>query len=317
MPYDRAGRAHRPLRGGARRHQGRDGRRAVLVRRRALHDHRLRRPAQAGAAPRPPSSSAAAASGCCRSPPARPTSSASTASLHAGVIGPDAIATMTAEAVDDKVAHRARRRAGGRIDDIELQHPGVPRQRHRRPRPARRRHGAGCSASTRRWSPTSPFALIGSDGDDRRRPERSAASGWASATSSSAPTTSTPSPRRRRPRRHLTRPIRSVRRAIGVSRHACRFGRDRALAMRFDLGSRQTRRRRSRPFSMTMMPSSLTVNRSRSSARRGRCGTTSGTMTFLSMMQRCSRAPGADVHAREEDRVGDVGVVVDVAARGR
>ena len=44
-PLRPPGRAHRPLRGGARGDQGRDGRRTVLVRRHALHDHRLRRPA--------------------------------------------------------------------------------------------------------------------------------------------------------------------------------------------------------------------------------------------------------------------------------
>jgi probable F420-dependent oxidoreductase len=41
------------------------------------------------------------------------------ASMHAGVVGPEAIATMTAESVDDKVAivHAA---AGGRMADIEM-----------------------------------------------------------------------------------------------------------------------------------------------------------------------------------------------------
>lgn len=41
------------------------------------------------------------------------------ASMHAGVVGPDAIATMTAEAVDEKVAI-VREAAGARLDDIEL-----------------------------------------------------------------------------------------------------------------------------------------------------------------------------------------------------
>jgi probable F420-dependent oxidoreductase len=39
--------------------------------------------------------------------------------MHAGVIGPDAIATMTAEAVDEKVAI-VRDAAGGRMADIEM-----------------------------------------------------------------------------------------------------------------------------------------------------------------------------------------------------
>ena len=41
------------------------------------------------------------------------------ASMHAGVIGPDAIATMTAESVDDKVAI-VREAAGDRMADIEM-----------------------------------------------------------------------------------------------------------------------------------------------------------------------------------------------------
>ena len=41
--------------------------------------------------------SVAAASGCCRSPHARPTSSASTARCRPALIGPEAIATMTAD----------------------------------------------------------------------------------------------------------------------------------------------------------------------------------------------------------------------------
>lgn len=41
------------------------------------------------------------------------------ASMHAGVVGPDAIATMTAEAVDDKVAI-VREAAGDRMDRIEM-----------------------------------------------------------------------------------------------------------------------------------------------------------------------------------------------------
>ena len=41
------------------------------------------------------------------------------ATMHAGRIGPEAIATMTAEAVDDKVAI-VRAAAGDRIDDIEM-----------------------------------------------------------------------------------------------------------------------------------------------------------------------------------------------------
>ncbi len=43
------------------------------------------------------------------------------ATLHAGVIGPEAIATMTAEAVTDKVAIVASAAAeAGRVDDIEM-----------------------------------------------------------------------------------------------------------------------------------------------------------------------------------------------------
>jgi hypothetical protein len=50
---------------------------------------------------------------------ARPTSSASTPAMHAGVVGPDAIASMTAESVDEKVAI-VRAAAGDRLADIEM-----------------------------------------------------------------------------------------------------------------------------------------------------------------------------------------------------
>ena len=80
IPYDRAGVRIDRFEEAHRRHQGGDGRRAVLVRRRALHDHRLRRPAEAGAAPAPAAAHRRRrAAGPRRSPPARPTSSASTA----------------------------------------------------------------------------------------------------------------------------------------------------------------------------------------------------------------------------------------------
>ena len=119
--------------------KGAMARRAVLVRRRALHDHRLRRPARSRCSGRiRRSSSAAAGGGCCRSPPARPTSSASTARMAAGVVGPDG------DRLDDPGGGRREggdrapggRRAGG---DDRAEHPRVHRPRHRRPRPARSR----------------------------------------------------------------------------------------------------------------------------------------------------------------------------------
>ena len=74
-------RPHRPLRRRPRGHQGRDWPTGPFsLSRRALHDHRTTTgcPSRCRLRARR-SSSAAVASACCRSPPARPTSSASTA----------------------------------------------------------------------------------------------------------------------------------------------------------------------------------------------------------------------------------------------
>ena len=107
IPYDRAGRAHRPLRRGPRRHQGRDGRRAVLVRRRALHDHRLRRPRPSRCSGRTRRSSSAAAASGCSSIAAREADIVGiNGTMAAGVIGPEALAH------DDR---RGGRRARWRI----------------------------------------------------------------------------------------------------------------------------------------------------------------------------------------------------------
>jgi probable F420-dependent oxidoreductase len=81
------------------------------------------------------------------------------ATLHAGVIGPDAIATMTAEAVDDKVAI-AREAAGARLDDIEWNVRAfmVNVTEHR----AQAMDGiAGAIGVDRSMVETTPFALIG------------------------------------------------------------------------------------------------------------------------------------------------------------
>ena len=120
MPYDRAGvridrfaEAIAVIKGSMA-----DG--DVLPHRRALHDHRLRRPAQAGAAAAPadphrwrwaPRPVDRRAGGRHRRHQRQPGGS--------GVIGPEAVATMTREAVVERVAI-VREAAGERIDDIEL-----------------------------------------------------------------------------------------------------------------------------------------------------------------------------------------------------
>jgi probable F420-dependent oxidoreductase len=81
------------------------------------------------------------------------------ATMHAGVIGPDAIATMTAEAVDDKVAI-ARSAAGARLDAIEWNVRAfmVNVTEHR----AQAMDGiAGAIGVDRSMVETTPFALIG------------------------------------------------------------------------------------------------------------------------------------------------------------
>ena len=81
------------------------------------------------------------------------------ATMHAGVIGPDAIATMTAEAVDDKVAI-AREAAGARLDQIEWNVRAfmVNVTEHR----AQAMDGiAGAIGVDRSMVESTPFALIG------------------------------------------------------------------------------------------------------------------------------------------------------------
>ena len=173
--------------------RGRCRPRAVLLRRRALHDHRLRRPAQAGAAPSRRSSSAAAASGCWPSPAARPTSSASTARCTRARSAPDA-------GHDDR---RGRRREGR-----------LRARRRRRPAAPTSRSTSACSSSTsptiatgrspivRRRSvaeptmlETTPFALHRHAGEDRRGPARPARAVGLLVHHRRAPRTSSRSPR--------------------------------------------------------------------------------------------------------------------------
>ena len=82
-------------------------------------------------------------------------------SLTAGVVGPEAIATMTRRGRRREARHRPRgRRRPHRRHRAE--HPGVPRQRHRRPRrPAARRSPAFVGVDEAMVA-ESPFALIGS-----------------------------------------------------------------------------------------------------------------------------------------------------------
>ena len=119
--------------------------RRVLVRGHALHDHRTTTVCRSRCRPCRRCSSVAAASGCSASPPARPTSSASTRACTPAWSAPRRSATMTADAVDEKVAI-VRAAAGDRFDEIEMNIRVVPGQRHRRrrrrPRAARRRRSA-------------------------------------------------------------------------------------------------------------------------------------------------------------------------------
>ena len=283
MPYDRPGVRIDRFEEAHRRHQGGDGRRAVLVRRRALHDHRLRRPAQAGAAAAPADPHRRRrARGCCRSPPARPTSSASTATWRPASSGRTRSPSMTARGRRREGRRSSRDAAGDRIDDIELNirafFVSVTDDRAGRPSPT----SPGSSASTEAMVAESPFALIGSDGDDRRRAGAPRARSSASATSSSAATTSTPSP------------------PSSPSSPAP----DRTPSLSYSR----------RSFSMTVMPSALTVKRSRSSPASRPTRYHSGHLDVLVDDAAVQPGAGSDAHALEQDRVGDVGVVVDVHA---
>ena len=185
-------------------HQGRMGAGAVLVRRRALHDHRLRRSPKPVQSPCPPILIGGGGKRVLRSPPARPTSSGSTARCTSGVIGPKAFATMTAEAVDEKVAIVAdAAAAAGRLDDIEMNIRTFLVHRHRR-----HRTGAADTGRLHRGRrPAMIETLAVRAGRQRRRRSSttcsSAASGAASASSPSARRRRGVRPRRRPPRRHL------------------------------------------------------------------------------------------------------------------
>ena len=82
-------------------------------------------------------------------------------SLAAGVVGPEAIATMTGEAVVERLAI-VREAAGERIDDIELNIRAFFVERHRRPGRARSASVAGFLGVDESMVADSPFALVGS-----------------------------------------------------------------------------------------------------------------------------------------------------------
>ena len=93
----------------------------VQLRGRALHDHRARRPAQAGAAAAPADPHRRRRpAGARASRRARPTSSASTRTSTAGEVGPDAAAGRAPPAVTDQKIEWVREAAGDRFDDLEL-----------------------------------------------------------------------------------------------------------------------------------------------------------------------------------------------------
>ena len=91
----------------------------VLLRGRALHDHRLRRPARSRPRRRRRSSSAAAPSGCCRSPPARPRSSASTRRSTAARSTRPPPRTAPPSETDQKLGW-VKDAAGDRYADLEI-----------------------------------------------------------------------------------------------------------------------------------------------------------------------------------------------------
>ena len=223
--------------------------------------------------------------------------------LTAGVVGPEAIATMTLEAVEERMRH-VREVAGERIDDIELNIRVVLHQRHRRPR----RHASTASPEMIGVEPAmieaSPFALIGDVEqiieDDpppprgarlqlphRRRRRRRALR-----------------PGRRRPRRHLTRHPR-------VSSAGCRRanpvpakpsdGRTTVAVSRRGCGP--SRSRRCRP-ALIVKPLGVVAGVEADAVPR---------RDLHVLVDDAAVQPGAraDPHAREQDGVGDVGVVVD------
>ena len=211
--------------------------------------------------------------------------------LTAGVIGPEAIATMTREAVVESVGDRPRgRRRPARRHRAE--HPGVLRQRHRRPR----RHAVADVAGVRRrrarrWSRRRRSPSIGSTAtiaDELVAPARGARLQLRHrrrrATSTPSPPSSPTSPAPDRT---------ELRASLAVSGSSLRS------------------------FSITAMPSSLTVNRSRSSSAVEADAVPLGDVDVLVDDAAVQAGARADADAREQDRVGDVGVVVDVHARRR
>ena len=167
----------------------------VLLRRRALHGHRLRRPPEAGAAavPADPHRRRRQA-GARASPAARPTSSGSTARCTRAASARARSPTMTAEAVDEKVGYRRAPRPARASATIEMNirvfMPTVTDDRDK----ALADLAAGLGQ---------PVDLLDRDavrpdrqpGEDRRGPARPARAVGLLATSSSGRTRSSRSPR--------------------------------------------------------------------------------------------------------------------------
>ena len=142
--------------------QGPVGAGAVQLQGRALHDHRPRRAAQAGAAAAPADPHRRRRpEGARASPRSTPTSSASTRGSTAGEVTADAGHDATRQRASTRRSQWVRDAAGDRFDDLELNILVVLRHDHRRrawdrrePRRRVRRH-----APTRRSS--CPYAWFG------------------------------------------------------------------------------------------------------------------------------------------------------------
>ena len=154
MPYDSAGTRIERLDEALAGHQGLLGRRAVRLRGDALHDHRLRREAQARAAAAPADPHRWRRSrSCCSSPAVRPTSSASTRTCG------------------KRCGHRRRhqeraRRRDPPEDRLGARRRGRPLRRHRAADPLLPRRDHRRRARPRRGSLAPGFGITGEEALD-------------------------------------------------------------------------------------------------------------------------------------------------------